>query len=560
MGLGTEYIFNAESVIPDISADYPYTPQMLRAEDGVELKSTVFNEANQEPAKKQTFRYTGVGYETLSDHIIYKAFQVSTPSGTLLYGKPYDIRTGVYLTGEVRSELDGVETITVYDYDPTNHLAPTLIKTTNSDGTEYLTENDYIFDYPSTDLIYTELNDRNIIQPVIESRQKIIRNGDTTQIGGRRTLYGGFKKTEDGGLTGLCCNDIDPYVKQILDYEMTWDASGNVVLGDDVGWLPEITYLKYDINTGKPTFIIPQGWAKQTYTYDPISKQTTSSVFLDHEKYYSYHTGSSILKEVTDIDDQVDLYEWDDLMRLKKITDRNGDIIHNYQYGYTRNGDDENFFKTTTDYAGVSNSDLRQIEVIHYKDGLNRVIQQVQRKHSSNQKDVIVGMTYDTQGRPSKTYEPFVSSENTGAMQTIPSNTPFTLTIYEPTPLHRQSSVTPPDWYASTMTYGANTTTIKDYFNDADFAIGHLNTQTITDGNGNKTISFADKLGRTVLVRKTDSSGSNTNDTYTAFDPKGRTVLVLPPDTHMYPSSSVSNLVFTYQYDHLDQVIEPIVR
>ena len=171
----TEYLFNAESVIPTSFDEFPYTPDKLRAFDGVQVKSSVLTTSGDTLAQNKIFRYSGLGYEELSGHIIYRAYKYPANGNFLLYAKPYTIRTGVYLVGEKHNTLDGVTTITKFEYDPTNHLAPTLISMTNSDGIEYQTENLYIFDFPSGDPVYTEMESRNMIRPVIESREKIVK-------------------------------------------------------------------------------------------------------------------------------------------------------------------------------------------------------------------------------------------------------------------------------------------------------------------------------------------------------------------------------------------------
>lgn len=557
----SEYLFNAEAVVPTSFDEFPYTPDKLRAYDGIALKTIHLNTAGDSLAISSTARDESIGYQQLSGHIIYRAYEYFINGNNYLYAKPYTIRTGVYLLGEKHETLDGVTTVTKYDYDPTNHLAPTLISTTNSDGIEYITENDYIFDFPSSDPVYAEMNNRNLIRPIIESRVKMKKNGVETQIGGRRTTYSPYSKTT-GLIVGSCCNDADPYPNNISEYEMTWDAAGNVVLGDanegsPDGWVLEVLYSQYDLNTGQPTKILPLGWSNQEYTYDAISKQRTSSQFIDHEKKINYYAGSSILSSITAIDGQRDSIEWDALIRPKRVLDRAENIIHTYDYGYLGNGDGQNFFKLTTDFTLASRSDLQQTQVVSYKDGLNRVTQQVQTKHSPNALDVITAQAYDNQGRIIKQYEPFESALNTGAFQAVPANTPFTQMDYESSPLHRDSAVTPPEWYPTLTTYGKNEQgNIRDHYNLSFYNKGELFTKTITDPNGNRTTSFTDKNGRTILVRRDSIGSPYQNDTYTSFDPKNRKVLILPPGTELHPIVAAPELVYTYIYDHLDQVIE----
>ena len=170
---------------------------------------------------------------------------------------------------------------------------------------------------------------------------------------------------------------------------MTWDAGGNVVLGDADGWILEVIYNKYDLNTGQPTEILPLGWDVQTYTWDTISKQRTSSKFIDHETKINYYAGSSLISSITEIDGQLDSLEWDDLMRPHQLLDREENVISQYEYGYKGNGDGQNFFKLTMDFTTVMGSDLSQVQTVNYKDGLNRAIQQIVTKHSPNMLDIV---------------------------------------------------------------------------------------------------------------------------------------------------------------------------
>jgi RHS repeat-associated protein len=248
--------------------------------------------------------------------------------------------------------------------------------------------------------------------------------------------------------------------------------------------------------------------------------------------------------------------EWDDLLRPSRLLDRNEHIIHQYQYGYKGNGDNGNFFKLTTNYTKVAHSDLQQIQIVSYRDGLNRLIQQVKTAHSPNNLDVITAQTYDNQGRVIKQYEPVESSLNTGAFQNIPITTPHTLIEYEAAPLHRQSGMTLPNWHKTSTEYGANTTAIRDHFNQRFFLPNTLNVQTVTDPEGNRKSSFLDKKGRIVLVRRDSINSTKKNSIYTVFDPKDRKTIILPEGTETYPLSPFPNLIYTYLYNHLDQVIE----
>jgi hypothetical protein len=74
---------------------------------------------------------------------------------------------------------------------------------------------------------------------------------------------------------------------------------------------------------------------------------------------------------------------------------------------------------------------------------------------------------------------------------------------------------------------------------------------TIVDPNGNKTLTYVDKKGRTLLVQKTDSTGTSTTETAYLFDDKDRVSKVLPPGSTL----SDSDLIYSYIYDENDNII-----
>jgi RHS repeat-associated protein len=192
-----------------------------------------------------------------------------------------------------------------------------------------------------------------------------------------------------------------------------------------------------------------------------------------------------------------------------------------------------------------------------YFDGLGRPVQSVNVKHSPlDSLDIIMTQTYDNQGRPYYGYEPFKGTARTGAyVHTVASGTPFTKSEYYSDPLSRSWKVTPPNWYASIFTYGANIASeVQKTFNAGGtfYAANLLHKTTVEDPNGNKSISYTDKKGRLVLSRRTDNAGNaaNTANTYNFYDNKDRLVRVMPPGS----GYNNTNLLFKYQYDQADNM------
>ena len=158
---------------------------------------------------------------------------------------------------------------------------------------------------------------------------------------------------------------------------------------------------------------------------------------------------------------------------------------------------------------------------------------------------------------PDKEYEPFEGANGTGDFAVLPPNTPFQKTDYEASPLNRVVSITPPDWnYPNTQEYAANTAAdlVHQYElgPNSYYAPDLLFKNTEIDGNGNKTITFSDKRGKKVLVRKTNSSETEKNDLYYLFDDKERRTIIIPPSA----SLSTPDLIYTKLYDGADNVIE----
>ena len=117
----------------------------------------------------------------------------------------------------------------------------------------------------------------------------------------------------------------------------------------------------------------------------------------------------------------------------------------------------------------------------------------VQVAHSPTGKDVVSAISYDNQGRLSKQYEPIESPNSTGQFYTVPTNSPHTLVTYEASPLNREQSMTPPNWYTTTTEYGTNAEDeLIDYDINETFNQATLQKTTTTDPNGNKTETFTD--------------------------------------------------------------------
>jgi len=119
--------------------------------------------------------------------------------------------------------------------------------------------------------------------------------------------------------------------------------------------------------------------------------------------------------------------------------------------------------------------------------------------------------------------------------------------------LSRPLSVTPPDWtaYPTVFSYGTNgSSEVKIDGTSSYYAAGTLNAKFTTGPDGNVSTVYTDKIGRQLLTKMSNPSGSQTTETNYIYDDRNRQVMVLPPGT----STSTSNLIYKYEYTGFDQV------
>ncbi|MEM6317508.1 MAG: DUF6443 domain-containing protein [Bacteroidota bacterium] len=363
-------------------------------------------------------------------------------------------RTGAYLVDSVARTVDGVTSISRYGYDEQRrgHL-PVREEMTNSDGQTFITETAYPYHF--TDAVYDSLVRQNRIALPIRTLQKVKENGGFVQTGGQFNHYGFFDPTS-GLRTTLGGSLIYPYFFE--DFEMTWDVNGTAqATGPNAGW-DTLGYIpSYDVTVGKSNSIQLKGWESEAYTWNPINKKIATKTYKDFQWIYDYYANTSLLKESIDIDGQDTDYSYDKLMRLQQIIERDGNKITDIAYGYKGGNNLHNFIHQTTTYQpeGFNLSSLRVVEIKQYLDGLDRLEQTNQVKHSpdaASPKDVITAVEYDNQGRVRKTFESFTSNLSDGSFQAVPNGTPFTLTEYEASSMNRPVRVTPPAWYPTHIT------------------------------------------------------------------------------------------------------------
>jgi RHS repeat-associated protein len=565
---------------------YPAEPDQTDVVSGQQQKYETYDNSSLINSSESNF----VLAENTSQNAgnMYKVAPLSAYNGmcaTSVIGfltKKYGLTTKPYRLDYVVSMTDGLMATTDFSYDAAGRfLAPIVSEVVNSDGKVTRVENtyihDYLTDYPNAGSLRTQLLNRNIIGAPYKTITKTGPSGNLLQTGGTRMEFAAF---DDNGLnpcTTSCSGTFHVRGYKFYKYEMTW-TSGTPSAGV---WDLQGTVQSYNAQ-GKPTSFLTNNWSDpETYSWTTIGL-LSSRTYKSHTTNYAYYPGTALLLGTTDIDGRKSAYTYDKLMRLTKTTQdganysvsgstatvTNGNVKTEFEYefftGTTINVPvgNLNYVKSTTTYTTVANSSLSNVESWQYMDGLGRHMQTAMKGWSPTQVDVITdAVQYDNQGRTIKQYTPFTGGTS-GAYTPIPVGQKHTIITYEASPLNRTLTVTPPDWYATTKTYGTNAANEVGYF-DGTSAISYypanslLKTTTIvpqTSTLNNETITYKDKKGRQILSRSRQTgSGASTQvaDTYFLFDDKDRLTRVYPPGIS---NGSAQSLYYSYTYDAADRM------
>lgn len=459
------------------------------------------------------------------------------------FWKKYPIATRPFRYEKVTSFRDA-QTITVdKQYGSTAHLQVTKETLTNSDGKATATDYKYSFDMPG---LPTAEKDKFVeLNLLVPLETAISVSG--TQVSGTQTDYDFYSNTTGARTSTATGSFIRPY--QFNKYEGSWVLKGEVN-----------SYHGTSSTTGRvglPKEFTKAGWDKESYEWTTISGLIKKRTFKDFNWQYEYAANTGLVTKITNPDGQFSEFTYDKLMRLDQVKARGNNVVTSYTYTYPNAGAGITLgnVKASTVFTAVAGSGLGTQETFQYFDGLGRQIETVHKGKATGGKDQILAIGYDSQGRPNKNYEPFAGTGSSGAYQS-PGATASTDTEYESNSLNRVSKVTPPSWAATTTTYGSNTS--GDAVRNYNFLTGAFTTfaanllakVTVTDGNGNKSISFTDKKGRLLLSRKANGAETSKSDTYYAYDDKDRLVRVIPPGAVW----TNNDLVFTYQYTNNDLI------
>jgi len=540
-GAFTDFVFQTRSLdaaLGNSLLPYPIAPLQYFYDNGRMKRQTQGgNDGTNDFVVAQQGFQIGLLSETINQNQSVRVEAQSGDAGTLFLTNRFQWQhSGFYQAARDTSIIDGVRTITTYDYSsfPRKHLQPNQTSMTNSDGEVTVNKIRYPHeivedgDLPNQ-AVYQEMIDRNMIGIPIEQTREV----DGTLVSGSRNQFNLFFD--------------DPYLEEVHQYETTWDTLGNEVI---TGWELIGTINEY-YSFGRKKKETINHWPSMEYEYHPVHRLPTKKSYLDFEWNYTYHPGSRLISRITQIDGQYIDHKWDGLARIDSIISRLGAIKVDFDYKYA--GQDPNrpqtYVKQQTTYMPSTRSELQTQTFFQYFDDIARPFQTVRQAYSNeNGFDVISATEFDAYNRPFKAYEDFEIASTGGFSVAVPNGTPFTLNTYENTPLNRLQSSTPPNWHNTTMNYGQNTVAdgVMNWQTGMTYAAGLLTKEIIIDPNNHKTILFKDKRNRPVLTRKEGDNVAEKTDTYSLYDAKERPTIVIPPAATL---TTTPNLIFKTFYD-----------
>lgn len=285
-----------------------------------------------------------------------------------------------------------------------------------------------------------------------------------------------------------------------------------------------------------------------------------------------------------------------------------------YSYTVSAQSTNQNFIKKTIPVSPVSTESALnllgtsyKVESINYLDGLGRPMQDVLVKGSPGANDLIQPYVYDQYGRQSLQFLPYTDAANSGTYrsvfttplanfytnQTMVAKTayPYSETAFDSSPLNvvRETSAPDADWqlgngHTSQMEHSFNPDPNEDVVmmwelqsngdyvtNDVYYPQNTLYTKKVTDPNGNYTIVYLDKNGKTICRKQFLETRYNNGNpypyylvTYMIYDDFGQLVLVIPPKAMELMDASYNysvnwlpqDLVYRYVYDQRHRLIE----
>jgi len=269
---------------------------------------------------------------------------------------------------------------------------------------------------------------------------------------------------------------------------------------------------------------------------------------------------------------------------------------------------DQNYIKTITyknptsqGTVDVTNPADAVVQVTYF-DGLGRPIQQVAHKQSNSGKDIVTHIEYDSFGRQTKDYLPYVNqsaSLNYTDVATVATDlnsfysthnggttNPYSEKELESSPLNRVFKQAAPGdawvmgqgkeikldyqtntasevkcfkatttWNATSQLYDIAITSPQTYYAAGKLYKTITKDENWTSGNNNTTEEFKNKQGKVVLKR--NYNNGDKHDTYYVYDEYGNLTYVLPPLAEGIGTQALlDNLGYQYKYDYRNRLVE----
>ncbi|PWG81603.1 DUF6443 domain-containing protein [Pararcticibacter amylolyticus] len=292
--------------------------------------------------------------------------------------------------------------------------------------------------------------------------------------------------------------------------------------------------------------------------------------------------------------------------------DRSGNVITQISVGQQQGwgSSDQNYVRTFAPRSPIQaytalisqsgNKDLVQVST-QYFDGLGRPVQTVQRQASPGGNDIVQPVIYDSRGRESRKYLPYMVVASDGVFKqgnpdanvkafynpASPGTSgigttgyPYSDILFERSLPGRVIEQGAPgeSWQPQNASISGSGHTVKSALNgnsynqvkiwtisgntcstSSFYSSGTLLVTTTSDENGNRTIEYKDNLGHVVL-KQAEYDANAFTDTYYVYDDFGNLRYVIPPAVTVAGFSEGDALfdqyIYAYHYDDQNRLTE----
>lgn len=513
-------------------ASYPPVPEQQRSLWG-QVKSVSSIRETDEAVLQSTRTYLNpLEYGQEVNAAMYTAKKIAlrnfnNSTSNYFFDSKYKINTGTFRPDSLQTTLEGLSKTQTFKYGSNRHLQATRVSEEFKNGEIYAHHLKFTVDNLSGGAQIDSLISRNMISPNIDTfimNGKIVARKETNY-----TIWSG--------------NHPRPFLKY-SDYYDEGDSNGQQAIRET----DQMTYNSKGLITAykKHGYSISNVF---TYNVNSLVKTAGSPGLI---RTFIYYPNSNLISSITEVDGTIRSYKYDGLMRLKKLTDPVGATTE-WEYNISKQVNLHNSYilETRMFPSDINNlSSLTKLETYNYLDGLGRTQQTVGKGRTFSGKDQVSAIEYDNKGRISANYEIVKSNHSSGEHFPVAISKPKTTILYEPSPLNRRNTVTPPNFGKQTYTYGLNTSSVMDAENN-NYPVNSLFKTTVKDGNNNKSIVYTDIQGRALVSRRSDNDETSFIDTKYTYEWRNLKRKVVPPQSTI----TSDTLNFEYIYDNEGKVI-----